>query len=218
MYTGYMKITKFGHCCLLIEEGGIRLLTDPGSFTVSAHSQLTNINVILYTHEHGDHYHRDSLKQLMQSNPGVMIICNTGVSALLEVEGIAHTTVADGAHDFSGVSIRGVSGEHEAVHASIPRIQNTGFMIGKRLWYPGDAFITPSATPEIVALPLAGPWMKLSDAIDYAISLSPKVAFAVHDAVLSVDGQAIHHRVASGILGLKGIALQQFEIGKEYEF
>ena len=28
-----MKITKFGHCCLLIEENGVRILTDPGTYS-----------------------------------------------------------------------------------------------------------------------------------------------------------------------------------------
>jgi L-ascorbate metabolism protein UlaG (beta-lactamase superfamily) len=54
-----MKITKYGHCCLLIEERGIRILTDPGAFTANIHSSLTGIDVILYTHEHADHYHLD---------------------------------------------------------------------------------------------------------------------------------------------------------------
>ena len=28
-----MKITKLGHCCLVIEEKGLKILTDPGSYT-----------------------------------------------------------------------------------------------------------------------------------------------------------------------------------------
>ncbi|MBI2052837.1 MAG: MBL fold metallo-hydrolase, partial [Candidatus Ryanbacteria bacterium] len=28
-----MKITKFGHCCLLIKENGVRILTDPGTYS-----------------------------------------------------------------------------------------------------------------------------------------------------------------------------------------
>lgn len=28
-----MRLTKFGHSCLLVEEGGARVLLDPGSFS-----------------------------------------------------------------------------------------------------------------------------------------------------------------------------------------
>jgi L-ascorbate metabolism protein UlaG (beta-lactamase superfamily) len=30
-----IKVTKLGHCCLLIETGGLRILTDPGSYSTS---------------------------------------------------------------------------------------------------------------------------------------------------------------------------------------
>ena len=30
-----MKIKKIGHCCLIIETKGIRIMTDPGTFTTS---------------------------------------------------------------------------------------------------------------------------------------------------------------------------------------
>jgi len=45
-YTEDMKITKIGHCCLLIEVDGKRVMTDPGGFTVSDHV-LDDIDVIV---------------------------------------------------------------------------------------------------------------------------------------------------------------------------
>ena len=91
-----MKITKLGHCCLLIETKDKRLLTDPGCFTVEAHSSLENIDAILFTHEHADHYHLDSLKTLLEKNPDVQIFANTSVSELLQTEGIIYQTIRDG--------------------------------------------------------------------------------------------------------------------------
>lgn len=55
-----MKITKLGHCCLVIEEAGQKILTDPGTFTTSQ-NDMTDINILLITHEHADHYHLDSV-------------------------------------------------------------------------------------------------------------------------------------------------------------
>ena len=207
-----------GHCCLLIEENGVRLLTDPGTFTAQAHASLTTIDVILYTHEHADHYHLESLKQLIAGNPGVIVVCNEGVSALLKAEHIPHIEITDGSHMHKGVSITGVSGEHEEIHSSIPRIQNTGFMIGKRLWYPGDAFIKPNADVDILALPVAGPWMKISEAVDYAIALKPKVAFPVHDMILHPQFAAFVPAMVGNLIRPHGIELRAIELNKEYEF
>lgn len=213
-----MKIAKYGHCCLLIEDRGVRILTDPGSFTANTHATLTDIDMVLYTHEHADHYHLESLKQLMHSNPALVIVCNEGVSALLSAEGIAHLTVTDGSHDVRGVSVHGVSGMHEEIHSSIPRIQNTGFMISDRLWYPGDAFIDPKRAVEILALPVAGPWMKVSQAIDYAIALKPAHAFPVHDMILHPQFAAFVPTMVGGILEKHGIAFRAVEIGKGYDY
>ena len=84
-----MTITKIGHCCLLVEESGVRLVTDPGSFTAESHVTLTDIHAILYTHEHADHFHLASLKQLIVANADVKIFCNEGVAPLLAAEGSA---------------------------------------------------------------------------------------------------------------------------------
>lgn len=43
-----MKITKFGHCCLLIEEHLLRILTDPGNYNTTP--DVENIDIILITH------------------------------------------------------------------------------------------------------------------------------------------------------------------------
>ncbi|MBP9757457.1 MAG: MBL fold metallo-hydrolase [Candidatus Pacebacteria bacterium] len=213
-----MKITKYGHCCLLIEGQGVRIVTDPGSFTAESHVTLTNIHAILYTHEHADHFHLASLKQLLVSNPGVRILCNEGVSALLRAEDIAHEVVTNGELAVNGVSVQGVSGIHEEIHSSIPRIQNTGFLVGGRLWYPGDAFIDPRTPVDILALPVAGPWMKVSQAIDYAIKLAPKHAFPVHDMILHPQFAAFVPVLVGNIVAEHGVAFKTIELNTAYEF
>lgn len=177
-----MKITKLGHCCLLIETKGKRILTDPGSYTVEAHSKLTDIDHILFTHEHQDHYHLDSLKVLLKKNPEVAVYANSSVSDLLTKENIAHTKIAHEENFMLGeIEVVGIGEKHAMMHSSIPLSSNMGFFINERLWYPGDAFTNPERPVEILALPVSGPWMKLSEAIDYALLLKPKVAFPVHD-------------------------------------
>lgn len=177
-----MKITKLGHCCLLIETKGKRILTDPGSYTVEAHSRLENIDYVLFTHEHQDHYHLTSLRTILEKNPQALVYANGSVSELLEKEEIAHTKISHGETISLGeIAVVGIGEKHAQMHSSIPLSANMGFFIDNRLWYPGDAFTNPERPVEILALPVSGPWMKIGDAIDYALTLKPKVAFPVHD-------------------------------------
>lgn len=177
-----MKITKLGHCCLLIETKGKRILTDPGSYTIETHSKIENIDYILFTHEHQDHYHTESLKVILEKNPEVVIFSNNSVSELLDKVGIKHTLVNNGDNILLGdISIDGIGEKHARMHSTIPLSSNLGYFIDGRLWYPGDAFTNPERSVEILALPVSGPWMKLSEAIDYALLLKPKKVFPVHD-------------------------------------
>ncbi len=210
-----MKITKLGHCCLLIETKGKRTLTDPGSYTVDAHIKLTNIDYILFTHEHADHYHVDSLKILLEKNPGAIIYSNNSVSELLDKEGIAHTRVN---HDdtvmLGEVSVVGIGEKHAEMHRSIPISSNLGFFIDGRLWYPGDAFTNPERSIEILALPVSGPWMKIGEALDYALLLKPRIAFPVHDGTRF----GTNHILPGKILPPNGIEFVVMVEGEVREF
>lgn len=177
-----MKIIKLGHCCLLIETKGKRILTDPGSYTIEVHSKLDNIDYIFFTHEHQDHYHIESLKIILVNNPNAVVYSNNSVSELLDKEGIKHNLVSNGDSISLGeVSVLGIGEKHAQMHSSIPLSSNLGFFIDNKLWYPGDAFTDPERSVDVLALPVSGPWMKLGEALDYAIKLKPKKAFPVHD-------------------------------------
>lgn len=216
-----MKITKLGHCCLLIETKGKRILTDPGSYTIEAHSQIENIDYIFFTHEHQDHFHIESLKTILQKNPTTTIYANNSVSELLKIENIEHKQVNHGDTFSLGNSdsqdkilINGIGEKHSQMHGSIPQSANLGFFIDERLWYPGDAFTNPERPVEILALPVSGPWMKLSEAIDYALLLNPKKVFPVHDGTRF--GSA--HTLPGKILAPKGIEFLVMVEGDVREF
>lgn len=210
-----MKITKLGHCCLLIETKGKRILTDPGSYTVEAHSKLENIDYILFTHEHQDHYHIESLKILTNKNPQVIVYANTSVSELLDKEGIKHILINNRETISLGdITVIGIGEKHAMMHNLIPLSANIGFFIDSRLWYPGDNFTNPERAVEILALPVSGPWMKISEAIDYALLLKPKIAFPVHDGLRF--GTA--HALPLKILPTQGIKFVPMIEGDSKEF
>lgn len=211
-----MIITKFGHCCLLIQKNGLRIITDPGTYSTSQ-NDAKNIDVILITHEHADHYHIDSVKTILENNPQAKIITNSAVGALLQKEHIAYTVLeANQKTREKGIEIEGIGNVHAVIYPSLPIVQNTGYFIANKLFYPGDAFTNPMKPVEILAVPIAGPWMRMSEGIDYAKELKPKVCFPVHDGILKVPG--LVHRIPPMILEPLGIKFTVPEIDTPKEF
>jgi len=210
-----MKITKLEQRCLLVEENGIAILIDPGSYP--AQNSLKNVDFVIFTHEHSDHFHLDSLKILIKDNPKLEIITNKSVGLILEKESIIFNMVEHGRNfNASGIMIEGFGKNHAQMHSSIPVVQNTGYFIANKLFFPGDAFIFPKKQIEILALPVAGPWMKLSEAIDYALEIKPKVCFPMYEDVSEENN--VVYRVPLKILESKGIKFTVLEIKKDYEF
>lgn len=208
-----MKITKYGHCCLLIEDKGVRIITDPGVYS-TGFEDLTDIDLILISHEHADHIHTDSLKKLLTLNPNAQVVTNLSVGELLKNAEMLFKTVENGqSYTYKDVLIESFDAPHALVHKSIPQVQNTAYFISERLFYPGDAFINPSKPVEILALPVAGPWLKLSDAIDYGLEINPKHCFPVHDGNLKEAGTA--HALPGKVLGQAGIKFVVLEEGPQ---
>ncbi len=210
-----MKITKLWHCCLLIETKEKRLLTDPGCFTIDVHSQLTNIDAIIFTHEHGDHYHLESLKNLLEKNPEVQIFSNTSVWVLLAQENISHIIIQNWETvDFEWILLTGYGVQHQIQHTLWPFSANTGYMIDEKLFYPGDALTNPERPIDVLALPVAGWWLSTHDFIDYTLTLKPRVVFPVHDHIRFISS----HAVPAKILPENGIEFVPMIEGDSHEF
>jgi L-ascorbate metabolism protein UlaG (beta-lactamase superfamily) len=211
-----MRITKYGHCCLLVEIDGLRILTDPGMFS-TGQNDATDIDVILITHEHGDHCHAESVQAILRNNPQAVVVTNAAVGKLLDGLGVAYEKVEEGgATEKKGVSIEGVGNEHAAFYEGIPNVQNTGYVVQKKLYFPGDAFAVPGHPVDVLALPVAGPWMKFSEAVDFARAVQPKTCFPVHEAIM-VSSDFLVQRMAP-LLQTFGIAMESLKPGETKEF
>lgn len=213
-YSVGMEITKFGHCCLLIKEGALMILTDPGMYT-TAQDRITGIDVVLITHEHQDHYHLESVRAILRHNPQAKVYTINSVGQLLAAAGVPFALLEHGqAVTEREVPIEAYGQDHGVIHPSWPRSSNTGYFINRRLWYPGDALTVPPHPVEILALPVAGPWLKLAEVIDFAAAIKPRQSFPVHDAMYRDPTTA--RRFPGMILQKMGIPFQVLELNKAY--
>ena len=207
-----MHITKIGHCCLLIKTNNLTILTDPGAYTTGQNS-LAGIDVVLITHEHADHLHVESLKEVLKNNPQAKVVTNTAVGKKLDEAGIAYSLL-EGRNEteIGGVMLEAFDCAHEEVFEEIGQVQNTGYFIDKTLFYPGDSFCNPHKPVPILALPVSGPWCRIADAIRYAILLHPQKAFPIHDGMLQPDRIGAVHKAPETVLARHGI---EFVVMKE---
>ncbi len=211
-----MKITKFGHCCLLIEEAGLKILTDPGDYT-TGQNQVTGVNIILITHEHSDHLHIPSLKMVLQNNPLAKVVTNRSVGLLLDKENIPYAVVEDEQSlTEQGVLLEAFGRKHHFIYEGVPELANTGYFINHKLFYPGDALTNPDKPVEILALPLLAPWLKFTEAVDYAKLVKPKTCFPVHDGMLKMPGN--FYKFPQTRLEPLGIKFIPLEIGEPADF
>jgi L-ascorbate metabolism protein UlaG (beta-lactamase superfamily) len=212
-----MKITKFGHCCFLVEENDVRILTDPGNYSTGQNS-ARGIDLILITHhEHQDHLFLDSLRPILLHNPSAKIVTNSSVAARLASENIPCETLEDGGSiSERGVLVEAIGRAHAVIYPGLPQIHNTGYFISNRLFYPGDAFTDPEKPVDILALPVAAVWLKLVESIDYAKAIKPKICFPVHDG--NVKAPESVYRWVKNLLEPVGVGFNVLEKEKEMSF
>jgi L-ascorbate metabolism protein UlaG (beta-lactamase superfamily) len=179
-----MLITKYGHACLLVEDGAARLLIDPGAFS-TGYEDLTGLTAVLITHQHPDHVDPEKLPALLERNPEAVLHADEGTAAQLADRGLPVRPVHEGDVLDLGTRVRVVGRDHAVIHPDVPGIPNTGYLVAERLLHPGDALTVPDAEVEVLGLPTAAPWLKAAEAVDYLRAVRPRVAVPIHEALLS---------------------------------
>ncbi|CAI9399979.1 MBL fold metallo-hydrolase [Nocardioides sp. T2.26MG-1] len=186
-----MRITKFGHACVRVEHDGTAVVLDPGVFTDVA--ALDGADAVLITHEHPDHYLPD---HLLATEAPVFTI--EAVAALIRADAPAVaerlTVVAPGDRFDVGLPVRAVGELHAVIHPEYPRITNSGYVLtlgGQKVYHPGDALTEPGEDVDVLLVPVSAPWMRASEAIEFARAVKAPRNLAIHDRVYSDAGLGI---------------------------
>jgi L-ascorbate metabolism protein UlaG (beta-lactamase superfamily) len=179
-----MRLTKYGHACVRLEDGDRVLVIDPG--TLSEMEALSGATAVLITHEHEDHVDVDKLEAARKTNPALTVHTHAALAATL---GDGVTAVAAGdTFTAAGFTVRAVGGEHAEVIDGLPGCPNIGFVV-EGVYHPGDSLFVPAEQVDTLLIPSSGPWLKHREAIEFARAVVPARAFPIHDAHHSEVGR-----------------------------
>ena len=191
-----MRITHLGHACLLVEVGGQRILVDPGAFSQGI-ADLTELDVILVTHQHADHVDLERLPALLEINPQARLYAEPQAAAVMAGAGIGDELMVAGEPlTFGLVRVMPVGEMHALINEALPRVGNLGVVVRAEgeptLFHPGDAYDGEPGQVDILALPLNAPWTASRETVAFAQRISPRSCIPIHDGLLNAIGRQLY--------------------------
>ena len=208
-----MKITKYVHSCLLVEMPepiNRTVLFDPGNFSVGAlkPDSLQFLDDIIITHEHGDHFDLNLIKQLVAKFPAVRITAPQPVVDKLAEQGITASSSAS-----EGIKL--FDAPHEVIKPffdSEPPAE-IGVHYLDRFTHPGDSH-SFSQTMPILALPVQAPWGSANNAVKLGLVLKPQHILPIHDWHWSEEARAASYATMEQVFAGSGIVFHKLQTGQ----
>ena len=185
-----MRITKFGHACVRLEHGGRSIVLDPGMFTEP--EAVDGAGAVLITHEHPDHYLPDLLRR---TDAPVFTIAAVADRIREDAPDVFErvTVVAPGETFDPGIPVRVVGELHAVIHPEMPRFFNSGYVVTGDLtvYHPGDSLTMPDEDVDVLLVPSSAPWLKASEAVDFARAVKAPRNVAIHDRIYTEAAHGI---------------------------
>ena len=169
---------------MLVDTDGIRVLIDPGSYS-SGFESLDDLDALLVTHQHADHFDKDRILDLLSANDRTAVVADEQTAAhLAEAARDVRAVHEDDRFAVGAVEVTVHGREHVPLHPDLPNVTNVGYFIADTVFHPGDALTVPDRPIGVLALPVGAPWLRIGDAIDYLRVVRPRIAIGVHERAL----------------------------------
>ncbi|HVS78920.1 MAG TPA: MBL fold metallo-hydrolase [Candidatus Saccharimonadales bacterium] len=172
-----MKVTRYFQSCLLIEDGGIRILIDPSGQDKDRLKDIDKLDAVFYTHEHMDHFDPEMAQNFVEQG-----IAPVYANASTAKQVKASTTVVENGkeYDVKGMKIKALELPHCLMIDGSASVQNTGYLVNEKLFHPGDGKELAGLTVDTLAVPLNGPDISPKDAYDFVMQVGAKQAIPFH--------------------------------------
>lgn len=182
-----MKITKYIHSCLLLENETSKILFDPGKFSfVEGNVQpgeFRDLSAVILTHFHPDHIDEESLTTIIKNNPDAEVLANSEIHQKLAEKDIASRVFEQGTIEFDAFKLEAIDAPHEKLLAdTIP--QNTAYLVNDAFLHPGDSLsenLYPRKGVRLLALPIMAPWGTELKIYEFAVRMVPQTVLPIHD-------------------------------------
>ena len=200
---GDLKITFIGHGTLMLTYAGKVIHVDPVSMYAD-YTTLPKADLILVTHEHGDHMDRNAIQAI--STPNTVLVVNPGSAAVL----VNGTVLKNGdTKTISGIYIEAVPA-YNLEKPFHPKGNGNGYILtlgDKRIYIAGDTENVPEIKSlkniDVAFLPMNLPYTMTPEQVaDVAKSIKPKVLYPYH------FGDTDAKRVAELLKGEKTIEVR----------
>lgn len=180
-----MKIYKYFHSCVLLDDGQTRILFDPGDYCFldgrTKPEEFTDVTAIVITHSHADHMDLNALLTIIDRNKS-KVISNSEVGEVLLKEGIK---IEPGNQEWKigGFTIKAFPAKHENALRTIP--ENTAYLVNDIFLHPGDSLDNSlySLKVKVLALPIVAPWGKVTEFAEFAKNMKPEIIVPIHDGI-----------------------------------
>lgn len=211
---GIERVTYVGHATVLVELGGVRVLTDPvlrsrvGPLRRHAGAPAAGVadglDAVLISHLHRDHVDLGSLRRVGD----VPLVVPPGAAGFFEGHGFgAVTELGPGErHAIGDVTVTGVEADHAGPRRGAPEAQAVGFLLDAehRVYFAGDTDLFDGMGKlgadrpiDLALLPVWG-WgpnlgpghLNPERAAQAAALLSPRIAVPIHWGTLYPRGLA----------------------------
>jgi L-ascorbate metabolism protein UlaG (beta-lactamase superfamily) len=207
-----MKVTKFTHSCLFVEDGERAALFDPGVFSHIDIMRLPTITDIFITHIHRDHMDMQKIQDIRNIFPDARITAPQEVTQELARAGIIATVEPP---EYATL----FTSPHEAVRPYFEEEppEEIGVHCFSKITHPGDSHSFHETMP-VLALPVTAPWGCVVEAVQLALDLKPTYIIPIHDwhwrpeALQGMYGALEQRFTSAGITFFKPVDGQAIEI------
>lgn len=190
-----IRVTKWHHACLLVDDGRTRILVDPGQ--LGPRPPLEGVDAVLVTHLHFDHLDPGVVAEAAERGTPVWAPADT-LDALGGGHGL-HEAVAGAAFTIGTLRVEVSGNRHAEMHPQEAGPENRAYLIAGSVFVTGDEHAIPPGPFRAMFTPINGPWLRASDLIRYVRALRPERVVGIHDGLLNADGLGVARRIVRSL-------------------